>query len=101
MKPRECGKARRAPRSTGSVVLLTARGETDWCKSQRASGPELGLTLALLPFKDPSVVQVNVTGDVMVGRKDLWHLRDPQPGHINEAVREILTGGRTGQFRAA
>src|SRR3954468_8401521 len=44
-----------------SVVLLTARGETDWCKSGRATGPEIVLTLSLFPFEDPGVVEVNVT----------------------------------------
>jgi len=44
-----------------SVVLLTARGKTDWCKSERGDAAELGLTFALFPFEDPQVVQVNVT----------------------------------------
>ena len=137
-----------------SVVLLSARGETDWCKSERAKAADFDLTLALFPFEDPLIVQVSVTSggggrrfatrvpsvtyrpvlpaelrigtgdrihlatvegeprveislmlvaaqDVSVGRKGLWHIREQAATGLDESLLKILTGGRTGQFRAA
>ena len=144
----------RASEALVAVVLLTARGETDWCKSERGRASELDLTLALFPFEDPEIVQVNMTAggggrrfatrvpaagyrpvllpelqvstgdivqlatvagdprvvvsvlllaarDVVVGRKGLWHMRASLPNHLDESVLKILSGARTGRFRAA
>jgi hypothetical protein len=61
-----------------SIVFLTARGETEWCKSERGRPEALELSIALFPFEDRTTVQVNAMAG---GGGRRLATRLPSPGY--------------------
>ncbi len=89
--PKWLGTAR-ASEALVAVLFLTARGETEWCKSERGRAPELDLRLDLFPFEDPRLVQVNATAGGG-GRRFATRVTSPTYRPAVPSQTTVSTGG--------
>ena len=81
----------RASEPLVSIVFLTVSGETEWCKSERGRPEALELSIALFPFEDPCIVQVNA---IAGGGGRRFTTRLPSPGYrpVLPPQMQITTG---------